>query len=203
MIRLLTGLLAMLMLVACTADHKWASDADVARARYVDPNPAYITLFTSFNTRSSEGVHSGLLINTGSERVLYDPAGSWELSLAPERADLHYGMTPSVLASYADFQGTAPFELMQQTLFVTPERAEQIKQAAIAHGSANKAACTNAMTQVLRTFPEFSSLPRTLFPKKLAKAFGQLPGVQSRVVNSTDGDLRFVVPGITLAGTGG
>lgn len=202
MIRLLTGLLAMLSLVACTADHKWASDADVARARYVDPNPPYITLFTSMNTRSGEGVHSSLLIN-GTERVLYDPAGSWELSLAPEREDLHYGMTPSVLASYADFQGTAPFELVQQTLFVSPEMAEQIKQAVIAHGSVNKAACTNALSGIMQSFPGFELLPRTLFPKKLSVAFGKLPGVQTRVINSLDGSLRYTVPGLTALGAGG
>ena len=202
MIRLLTGLLALLSLVACTADHKWASDAEVARAHYVDPNPPYITLFTSINTRTSAGVHSALLIN-GTERVLYDPAGSWELPAAPEREDLHYGMTPPVLASYADFQGTAPFQLVQQTIFVTPEVAEQIKQAAIAHGSANKAACTNAMGQILHTIPAFAALPSTLFPKKMSVAFGQLPGVQTRVVTSLDGNLRFVVPGITLSGAGG
>jgi hypothetical protein len=202
MIRLLTSLMAMLCLVACTADHKWASDAEVARARYVDLNPPSITLFTSINTRSHEGVHSALLINS-TERVLYDPAGSWEQAAAPEREDLHYGMTPQMLANYADFQGTAPFELIQQTIFVTPEIAERLKQAAIAHGSANKAACTNAMGQILRSVPEFAGLPRTLFPKKMSIAFGQLPGVQTRTITNLDGDLRLTVPGTTLAGAGG
>ena len=202
MIRLLTSFLALILLVGCTADHKWASDADVARARYVDPNPAYITLFTSINTRTKAGVHSAILIN-GTERVLYDPAGSWDQPAAPERGDLRYGMTPQMLANYSDFQGTAPFELIQQTIFVTPEVAEQIKQAAIAHGSANKAACTNALGQVLRTAPQFASLPSTLFPKRMSLAFAQLPGVQTRVITNLAGDLRLTVPGTALAGLGG
>ena len=201
MIRLLTGLLALLTLVACTADHKWASDAEVARARYVDPNPASITLFTSINTRTNSGAHSALLIN-GTERVLYDPAGSWEQPLAPEREDMRYGMTPQVLANYADFQGTAPFKLIEQTIFVTPEVAEMVKQNAIAHGAANKAACTNAIGQIMRPVPGFESLPSTLFPKQMSAAFGLLPGVQTRTVTSLDGDLRLTVPGTTLAGTG-
>jgi hypothetical protein len=179
-----------------------ASDAEVARARYVDPNPASITLFTSFNTRTKAGVHSALLIN-GSERVLYDPAGSWAQPAAPERADLHYGMTPQFLALYTDFQGTAPFEVLQQTVFVTPEVADLVIQRSIEHGAANKAACTNAIGQILRPVPGFESLPATLFPKKMSKAFGSLPGVQSRTVSSVDGDLRLTVPGIGLAGTGG
>lgn len=201
MIRFLTGLMALMSLVACTADHKWASDAEVSRARYVDPNPASITLFTSINTRTTSGVHSALLIN-GTERVLYDPAGSWEQPAAPEREDMHYGMTPQMLANYADFQGTAPFELIEQTIFVTPEVAEMVRQNAIAHGSANKAACSNAIGQILRPVPGFESLPPTLFPKKMSVAFGQLPGVQTRTLTNLDGDLRLTVPGATLIGAG-
>ncbi|MEI6097393.1 MAG: hypothetical protein WCS20_03645 [Alphaproteobacteria bacterium] len=202
MIRLLTSLLAVLSLVACTRDHIMASDAEVARARYVDPNPASITLLTSFNTRTKAGVHSALLIN-GSQRVLYDPAGNWAHPAAPERNDLHYGMTPQFLALYADFQGTAPFELLQQTIFVTPEVADQVIRNSIAHGSANKAACTNAIGQILRPVPGFESLPRTLFPKRMSVAFGRLPGVQSRTITSLDGDLRKTIPGLSLAGSGG
>ena len=73
-------------LSACAADQKFASDADVAAATYVAGPPASITLITSINGRSNAGAHSALVIN-GSQRVLYDPAGSWELSggLAPER----------------------------------------------------------------------------------------------------------------------
>lgn len=202
MIRLLTSLLAVLTLVACTADHKFASDADVARALYVDPNAPYVTLFTSINTRSKAGAHTGLLIN-GNQRMLYDPAGSWEQPAAPERYDLHYGMTPQMLANYADFQGTAPFELIQQTVFVTPEVAEQILQNAISHGAANKAACTNAIGQILRPVAGFESLPGTLFPKQMSIAFAKLPGVQTRTISSIDGDLRRTVPGIGLTGAGG
>ena len=201
MIRLLTGLLALLSLVACTADHKFASDAEVSRARYVDPNPASITLFTSINTRTTSGVHSALLINS-TERVLYDPAGSWDQPAAPEREDMRYGMTPQMLGNYSDFQGTAPFELIEQTIFVTPEIAEMVKQNAIAHGAANKAACTNALGQILRQVPGFESLPGTLFPKQMSIAFGKLPGVQTRTITNLSGDLRLTVPGTTLAGTG-
>ena len=202
MIRLLTGLLALLSLMACTNDHKWASDAEVARARYVDPNPPSITLFTSINTRTKAGVHSALLIN-GTERVLYDPAGSWDQALAPERNDMHWGMNPLFLANYVDYQGSAPFELIEQTIFVTPEVAEMVKQNALAHGSANKAACANAIGQILRPVPGFQSLPATLFPKRMSAAFGQLPGVQSQTLTNLSGNLRLTVPGTHPTGTGG
>lgn len=192
--RVLVGLLAVSLLLACTADNKWASDADVARARYVDPNPTSITLFTSINTRTKAGAHAGLMIN-GSERVLYDPAGSWEHPSAPERKDMIYGMTPTMLSFYVDYQGTAPFELIQQTIYVTPEIAERVKQAAISYGSANKAECTKAIGIVLRSVPGFETLPTTWFPKAMSRGFATLPGVVTRTVTSESGDLRRTLPG--------
>ncbi len=203
MYRLLTGLrvvaalFALSFLLACTADHKWASDAEVARARYVDPNPPSITLFTSINTRTKSGAHAGLLIN-GSERVLYDPAGSWGHPSAPEREDRIYGMTPTMLSFYVDYQGNAPFEVIQQTIYVTPEIAERVKQAAISYGSANKAECTKAIGAVLRSVPGFESLPTTWFPKAMSRGFATLPGVVSRTITSQSGDLRRSLPGSPL-----
>ena len=76
MLRRLFAVLTFALLSACGADHKWASDAEVAAARYAPGPPATITLVTSVNGHSGQGAHSGLLIN-GSEQVLYDPAGTW------------------------------------------------------------------------------------------------------------------------------
>ena len=194
MFRLLPSLLALLLLVACTKDHIWASDADVARAHYTAPGPSTITLFTSINTRSKSGAHAGLMIN-GNERVLYDPAGSWENAAAPERGDLHYGMTPSMLADYVDYQGSGVFQRTEQTVVVTPQVAAAAMQAAIAYGSANKAQCTEAIATVLRQVPGFQSLPMTWFPKKMSHAFAALPGVQTEVRTANDGNLRFTLPG--------
>ena len=196
-LRMLAGILALFLVMGCTADNKWASDADVARARYVDPNTPSVTLFTSINTRNKTGAHAGLLIN-GSERVLYDPAGSWAHPTAPERADMLYGMTPTMLSFYVDYQGTAPFQLVQQTIYVTPEVAEQVKQAAISYGAANKAECTKAIGIILRSVPGFETLPTTWYPKAMSRGFATLPGVATQIVTSLDGDLRRTLPGTAL-----
>lgn len=196
-LRMLAGILALFLVMGCTADNKWASDADVARARYVDPNAPSITLFTSINTRNKTGAHAGLMIN-GSERVLYDPAGSWAHPAAPERADMLYGMTPTMLSFYVDYQGTAPFQLVQQTIYVTPEVAEQVKQAAISYGAANKAECTKAIGIILRSVPGFETLPTTWYPKAMSRGFATLPGVATQIVTSLDGDLRRTLPGTAL-----
>lgn len=196
-LRFVLGLVLVAGLSACTADKKWASDEAVARARYVDPNPPSITLFTSINTRNKSGAHAGLLINAD-ERVLYDPAGEFGNSVNPEpveRADLLYGITPGTLASYVNYQGTAPFQVTMQTVYVTPEVAQLVKERAIAHGAANKAACTIAIATILRDVPGFESLPQTYFPKAMSRGFAELPGVQTRVVTSLDGPLRAYLPG--------
>ncbi len=196
-LRVLASLLALFVLTACTADHKWASDADVARAHYVDPNRPSITLFTSINTRTKSGAHAGLMINAD-ERVLFDPAGSWAHPTAPEREDLIYGMTPTMLSFYVDYQGTAPFQVVQQTIFVTPEVAMQVKRAAIAYGSADKATCTKAIGAILQGVPGFEGLPTTWYPKAMMRGFAKLPGVQTQTVTSTDGSLRRMLPGSPL-----
>lgn len=197
-LRLMAALLLAAGLQACTRDNVWSSDEAVAQARYVDPGPSSITLFTSINTRNQTGAHAGLLIN-GSERVLYDPAGSWEVASAPERHDLRYGMTPGHLASYVSFQGTAPFEVTLQTVYVTREVADRAIAAAQAHGAANKAACTIAIATVLSDVPGFQGLPQTYFPKVMSRAFDDLPGVHRVVRTSLDGPLRSVLPGSPLA----
>lgn len=196
-IRVLAGITVFSFLLACTADNQWANDADVARARYVDPNPASITLFTSINTRTKSGAHAGLMIN-GSERVLYDPAGSFAHPTVPERHDMLYGMTPTMLSFYVDFQGTAPFEVTQQTIFVTPAIAELVKQAAIDYGAANKAECTRAVSAILRSVPGFETLPSTWFPKAMSRGFAKLPGVMTRNLTSESGDIRRTLPGSPL-----
>ncbi|MEO6298698.1 MAG: hypothetical protein ABIV25_08365 [Paracoccaceae bacterium] len=194
MFRVVFSLLAVLMLAACSGDKIYAPDEVVARSHYVDPNPPSITLITSINTRNKTGAHSALIIN-GAERVLYDPAGSWENPAAPERYDLHYGFTPAMLSYYTDYQGTYPYEVTQQTIFVTPAIAAQVMQAAIARGSVPEAQCTNAISTILRGTPGFSSVESTWYPKQFAKSFGSLPGVIERKITSVDGVKKLTLPG--------
>lgn len=73
--KLLLALTALISLAACGAEPIWAPDDAVATARYAHPGPTSVTLYTVLSTRSGAGAHAGLLIN-GSERVLFDPAGS-------------------------------------------------------------------------------------------------------------------------------
>ena len=176
-------------LAACVgaAEPKWAPDADVAAARFVAEGPPSITLFTVINNRSQAGAHSGLMIN-GSERILFDPAGSWQHPQIPERNDVHFGMSDKMVNFYIDYHARDTFRVVEQTVIVTPEVAEVAAARAKAYGAVPKAQCARSISSILPGVPGFESIGSTWFPKKLMQAFGQFPGVTERVIRDEDAD---------------
>ena len=187
MLRAVLALLALLTLAACGAEPKWATDEQLAAARYVHDGPPSITLFTVLNNRSNAGAHSGLMIN-GTERIMFDPAGTWNHPRIPERNDVHFGITPRIVDFYIDYHARETFRVVEQTVIVSPGVAELVAQRAKAYGAVPKAQCTTSISSILRDVPGFGSLPRTPFPKKLMDAFGELPGVTTRVIRDEDAD---------------
>lgn len=183
--RLLLCLAGLFMLAACGAPQVWAPDDLVARARYVSDAPPSITLFTVLNNTSNAGEHSALMIN-GSQRVMFDPAGTWQHPQLPERNDVHFGMSPKMVDFYIDYHARENFRVVEQTILVSPETAEIALQRVLANGPVPKAQCARATSSVLRGVPGFQSLPSTLGPKKLMRAFAQLPGVTERVIRDSD-----------------
>ena len=187
MVRLILALAAMLTLAACAAEPKWASDEMVAQARYVHNGPPSITLFTVLATRDGSGAHSGLMIN-GSERIMFDPAGTWHHPHLPERNDVHYGMTPKMVAFYIDYHARETFDVIEQTVIVTPAVAALVMQRAKAYGAVPKSQCTKSISAILSDVPGFESLPSTWYPAKYMEAFAKLPGVTSRKITDSDAD---------------
>lgn len=185
--RLVLCIAVLLSLSACTAEPKWASDEAVARAAYVYDGPPSITLFTIINNQTQSGAHSSLLINA-SQRVMFDPAGTWHHPRLPERNDVHFGMTPKMVDFYIDYHARETFRVVQQTIVVSPEIAELAMQRAMAHGAVPKASCARSVGQILRGVPGFESIPVAWNPKKAMTAFGRLPGVTSRTITDSDAD---------------
>ena len=189
MLRVVAALCAVAFLSACGAEAVWDSDERVAASRYVSGPPPSITLYTVINDRNNSGAHSGLLIN-GSQRVLFDPAGTWEHPHAPERNDVHFGMTDRIVNFYLDYHArdseTEKFHVIEDTLVVSPEVAELIMRRAMEYGAVPKAGCANSISTILRDIPGFENMPATFFPKKLGAAFGELPGVQRRIVTEVN-----------------
>lgn len=185
--RLVLCLVLPLALAACGADNKWASDADVARAAYVSGEPPSITLFTVIRKKSGEGAHSGLMID-GSQRVMFDPAGTWHHPHVPERHDVHFGITPQMKAFYIDYHARETYDVIEQRVPVSPEVAEIAIRRALQNGSVNKAFCGTSVAHILRDVPGFESMPQTFFPGRLMKAFATLPGVTTKTHHDGDPD---------------
>jgi len=187
MMRLMMALLAVLSLTACAADREFASDAEVAAAQFVSSAPTSVTLFTVISTRNGSGAHSGMLIN-GAERVIYDPAGTWHHPKLPERYDMHYGMSEKMVNFYIDYHARETFNVVEQTVPVTPQQAALVKARAQQYGAARKAYCSSSITEILSGVPGFESVGRTMLPKILSQGFAALPGVTTRTITDDDAD---------------
>ena len=186
--RILLCLAACLMLVACGgADPVWAPEEAVQAAAFVSDAPPSITLFTVINNRSGSGAHSGLLIN-GTQRVIFDPAGTWYHPKLPIRNDVHYGMSDRMVLYYIDYHARETYRVIEQTRIVTPEVAALVMRRAMEYGAVPKAQCANSITTILGGVPGFETISNTWFPNKLSEQFGDLPGVTSRVITDDDAD---------------
>jgi hypothetical protein len=182
--RLLLSLVLPLALGACGADNKWASDADVARAAYISGEPPSITLYTVLR-KTGEGAHSGVLID-GSQRVLFDPAGTWYHPHVPERHDVHFGINDQMKRFYVDYHARETYDVVEQRIPVSREVADIAIRRVLQNGAVNKAFCGVSTISVLRDIPGLESLPNTFMPGKLMRAFGKLPGATYRL--HVDGD---------------
>lgn len=187
MLRLALCLAAALALTGCGAQSVWAPEEAVQAARHSTNEPASITLYTVVNKRSGSGAHSAIMVN-GSERVIFDPAGSWEHPKLPERNDVHFGMTDKAVAFYVDYHARETYDVVEQKVEVTPAVAEQVLALVKAYGAVPKAMCTTATSAILRSTPGFESLPSTWFPNRLSEAFAEVPGVTTRVITDDDDD---------------
>jgi hypothetical protein len=173
------------VLSACGADNIWASDEAVRQARYVSPEMPSITLFTVIGIPRGEGGHSALMIN-GSQRVIYDPAGSWNHPRIPERHDVLYGITDNFKNFYIDYHARVNYWVAEDTVPVSREVADLAIRRVEGNGSASKALCALQTRTVLRGIPGFEKVPATMSPIKLRKWFLTLPGVTSK--RHMDGD---------------
>lgn len=185
--RLCFALVCLVGLGACTAEPIWSEQHEVDRVAYRAPGPAKLTLITVINNRSGAGAHTGLLIS-GSQRVIWDPAGTWWNPNAPERNDLHYGLTDRMVDIYVDYHSRETFHTVLQEITVSPEVAQKAIQLAANYGAVPKAQCSISTTRILQQLPGFESIPTSYYPKKTMDAFAKLPGVTTRKVYGDDAD---------------
>ncbi|MEM6760409.1 MAG: hypothetical protein AAF601_13105 [Pseudomonadota bacterium] len=173
-------LLGALVLGGCALPPEipYASDARVKSVAWRAPGPPSLTVFTMVNNRTGKGQHTALMINA-SQRVIFDPAGSFVNARVAEQEDVLYGVTPAVLAGYKSAHARNSHHVLSQTIEVTPEQAEIALALALSNGAVPRAYCTNATTGLLRQVPGFADVRQSFFPDSLRADFTGRAGVVS------------------------
>ena len=185
------------LLAACAAtDLNDASPERVAAARYVPEGPPKLTLITVVNNRSGSGGHTALMVS-GSEQVIFDPAGSFQHPDIPKRQDVIYGVTPGWFAAYKSAHARSTYHVVTQEITVTPQQAETALNLVRSNGAVGSAFCANSTSSLLSRVPGFESITTTFYPVKLQEQFATLPGVVTeKYYENDEGD---VVDGIAAA----
>lgn len=175
---------AILALVACLGgcgaaiDAPFASEEVVREKAYRHPGAPTISVITMVNNASGGGAHSALLISA-SQRVIFDPAGSFQNAIVPERHDVLFGISPRVLAAYKSAHARSAYHVVTQTMTVTPEQAELALRLAQENGPVPAALCTQATSGLLRQIPGFEGIKATLFPANLMRQIEARSGVET------------------------
>ncbi|MEO0389510.1 MAG: hypothetical protein AAF218_01075 [Pseudomonadota bacterium] len=193
------GLFALLSACAAAIVQDNAPPEVIAAKAFRAPGPASLTIMTMVNNRSGSGGHTALMIN-GSQRVIFDPAGSFVNDRVPERDDVLYGVTPAVLAGYKSAHARSTYHVVSQTITVTPEQAEVALRLAQQWGPVARSQCTSATTRLLRQVPGFEDTRQTLFPTNLMRQFDQRPGVVTdKYYEDDDGSILDGVAGVVIS----
>ncbi len=175
----------LVVLSACGTAPVYDSPEEVQRRAYVYDGPPSLTLITMVSNSTGAGGHSSLMINA-SQRTMYDPAGRYNNSTVPEQGDLLYGITPEILKRYVSFHARDTHHVVLQTVEVSPAVAEQAFALAKQRGSSWDAMCSTNVTRILYNVQGFEHLRGSVFPARLMKNFGELPGVKTEQVYEYD-----------------
>ncbi len=186
MIRILIACLLAATVAGCAGSQRPQADlAEISARSYRDPGPSTLTLYTMISTRTGSGAHTSLMIN-GSERVIFDPAGSFRADVVPIKDDVLYGITPNVERAYRSSHARETHYARIQTVEVTPQQAEIALQIAKQSGPVAGAFCANSTAQLLQQVPGFEQIETTFYPVNLSDQFSQLPGVQTAEYREND-----------------
>jgi len=185
MFRALATLILISFLSGCVAQLPWASDEKITRAAYHDRGAPSITLITVVANDTNSAGHSALLINA-SQRVLYDPAGTWWNRAVPERADLLYGMTPKMVQYYYDYHARKRFRVIVQKKIVSRAVAEAAMQLAIKRGASVSGFCASNTSHILSETSGFEGFPVSIWPKNAIAAMAKIKSVTTREIRQND-----------------
>lgn len=185
-------------LTACTVPNSGGASLDeVSRAAYSHDGPPSITLYTMLSNRNGAGAHTSILVN-GSQRVAFDPAGSFRHEQIVSRNDTVFGMTPYMVDQYTRFHARETYHVVIQTIEVSPEVAEQALQMVANHPAVMQSHCAMATSQLLAKLPGFEDVRPSYYPKRLMETFAAKGATFERLYEYDEDDktgvLRAFVP---------
>lgn len=186
----------LLLLLGGCAELVTSTPQAIEASRYVSPEAPYVALLTMVDRDSGQGAHSALLVN-GSQRVLYDPAGTFKTEVTTENADVIYGITPLALQAYEFFHARETTSFLEQKISVSRAEADAMIARMERQGPSPKFMCAINTAEILRDFDRFAHMPRSMQPTRLMKAFDAMPGVERREVFDDDvgQNIRWAKPG--------
>jgi hypothetical protein len=144
-----------------------------------------LTIFTMVNNRTGRGGHTALMVN-GSQRVIFDPAGSFRDSRVAERGDVIYGVTPGWLQAYKSAHARVTHHVVSQEIQVSAEQAELALSLVQGNGAVRGAFCAQATTGILTQIDGFEGIQRTFFPENLMEQVAALPDVTTTKLYEDD-----------------
>ena len=167
------------------------TDAELREHIYRHDGPPALTLFTMVNNSNGSGAHTSLMVN-GSQRVIFDPAGSFRHPRIATKNDVVFGVTPVMEDTYTRFHARETFHVIVQHVEVPPQVAEDVLRRVLATGPVPRAQCALSTSELLRDVPGLNGAIRsTWFPNQLADQFGQLPGATTQRLYEYDDPDRF------------
>ena len=195
--RVLVALLMVALLASCAGPRTDdASPERVLASRYVPAGAPKLTLVTVVNNRTGKGGHTALMVS-GSEQVIFDPAGSFQHPDIPKRQDVIYGVTAGWFAAYKSAHARTTYHVVTQEVTVTPQQAETALQLVKSNGAVGSAFCANATSSLLRQVPGFSDITTTFYPVNLQNQFAKRSGVRTdRYYENDAGDVLDGVRGV-------
>lgn len=175
-----------MLIAGCVNEDVQAPVEQVRAAAFRAAEAPTLTVYTMISNRDGRGGHSALMVS-GSQRVLFDPAGSWFHPSAPERGDVFYGMTPWHVNFYEDYHARPTYHVVKHELAVSPEMAERALALVQANGTAPKATCARNVSRILRELG-FTDVGRTWYPEVMMRDVARIPGIRESKIFDDEED---------------
>ena len=179
------ALAAAVIVAGCTRNPEFHPPEDMARFAYRNTGPTSLTLYTIVNRTNGAGAHTALEVS-GSETVLFDPAGGFKAEHVHRSGDVIYGFNPSIEKAYSSAHARTAYLVRKVEIPVSPAVAAMALQKVKTNGPVGAAHCAQSTSTILKTLPGFENIAQTYYPKQLEKQFQSLPGTTVETIIEDD-----------------